>query len=114
MADVEHPALGWVPICGRHVDWLLEDATENGPNPTKMIPPLAGLNLSLFLRAVRFTKQHYEFLAWSIRQIESARGTLENVDHMQSLAEEWADELRGTNVAFKRDRFISAVVNGEW
>lgn len=41
IAQVDHPTLGWVDICGKHCDWLVEDATENGPNPTKMVPPLA-------------------------------------------------------------------------
>jgi hypothetical protein len=25
-ADVDHPTLGWVPVCHAHLDWLLEDA----------------------------------------------------------------------------------------
>jgi len=33
--DVEHPTLGWVPICRRHVAWLQEDYS-----PTKLVPPL--------------------------------------------------------------------------
>lgn len=67
------------------------------------------------------TKMHYEWLAWSIRQVESDRlacplselGTVHR-DHMESLAKDWAYQCQGTNPMFKRDRFISAVVDGEW
>lgn len=39
---VEHPTLGDVEICHRHVTWLLEDLHPDGsPNPTKMVPPIA-------------------------------------------------------------------------
>lgn len=65
---------------------------------------------------------HYEWLARSIREIESRRGmpgnaghsNLDNPLYMKAMAEMWADECKGTNPAFNRDRFISAVVNGEW
>ncbi len=70
---------------------------------------------------VKLTKMHYEWLAWSVRRIEANRlgcGTAElatlHQDHMASVAMDWAEECRGTNPSFKRDRFISAVVNGEW
>lgn len=69
---------------------------------------------------VKMTKMHYEWLAWSIRQVyaRSHGWDLECIDakvDLQNLAEKWADECKGgTNVAFNRDRFISAVVNGEW
>lgn len=23
--DIEHPTLGWVPICDEHIEWLKED-----------------------------------------------------------------------------------------
>lgn len=41
MGIVEHPTLGEVQICGRHIDWLFEDATEGQVNPTKLVPPMA-------------------------------------------------------------------------
>lgn len=70
----------------------------------------------------KMTKMHYEWLAWSIRQVESQRGMtalgqvsfINNEKYMTRLAEQWADQCKGTNPAFNRDRFISAVVNGEW
>lgn len=68
---------------------------------------------------VKMTKMHYEWLAWSIRQVyaRSHGWDLESIDakvDLQNLAEKWADECKGTNPAFNRDRFISAVVNGRW
>lgn len=74
-------------------------ATLKPPNNTKM------------------TKMHYEWLAWSIRQIHNRTSYTElsiEPGSLQWLAEQWAEECRGTNPAFNRDRFISAVVNGEW
>ena len=69
----------------------------------------------------KMTKMHYEWLAWSIRHIASDRlgcsmDSLSNghIDYMTAQAVAWADECKGTNPAFNRDRFISAVVNGEW
>lgn len=64
----------------------------------------------------KMTKMHYEWLAWSIREVESRMIGWErpDVEHMTRLAEMWADECKGTNPHFNRDRFISAVVNGEW
>jgi hypothetical protein len=41
VATVEHPTVGDVEICQRCLDWLLEDATNGVPNPTKMVPPMA-------------------------------------------------------------------------
>lgn len=41
VAVVEHPICGDVEICQRHLDWLTEDMTDNMPNPTKMVPPMA-------------------------------------------------------------------------
>lgn len=35
--QVEHPTLGWVDICDKHLDWLSEDGYLN---PTKCVPPL--------------------------------------------------------------------------
>lgn len=41
-AVVEHPTLGDVEICAKHLDWLTEDLSPEGqPNPTKMVPPIA-------------------------------------------------------------------------
>ena len=68
------------------------------------------------------TKQHYEWLAWSIRQIASDRlgcsladlSSHRHIDYMTNVAADWADQCKDTNPAFNRDRFISAVVNGEW
>lgn len=67
----------------------------------------------------KMTKMHYEWLAWSIRQVEenlSGPNTRceDMSEHMMELAEQWADQCKGTNPHFNRDRFISAVVNGEW
>lgn len=68
----------------------------------------------------KMTKQHYEWLAWSIREVCFRQhgwedtGSLIVKAELMELAEMWADECKGTNPAFKRDRFISAVVNGEW
>lgn len=63
----------------------------------------------------RMTKMHYEWewLAWSIRP-NAGHSNLDNPLYMKAMAEMWADECKGTNPAFNRDRFISAVVNGEW
>jgi hypothetical protein len=41
VAVVEHPTIGDVEICDRHVQWLCADLTDGMPNPTKMVPPLA-------------------------------------------------------------------------
>jgi hypothetical protein len=70
----------------------------------------------------KMTKQHYEWLAWSIREVAFKTGAVdslwettdEDTETLQSLAELWAYECQGTNPAFNRDRFISAVVRGEW
>lgn len=35
VAEVEHPTMGWVAICQRHLDWLRDE-----PSPTKMVPPM--------------------------------------------------------------------------
>lgn len=35
--DVEHPTVGWVPICDEHLDWL-SDQPNGGP---KWVPPIA-------------------------------------------------------------------------
>lgn len=68
---------------------------------------------------VKMTKMHYEWLAWSIREVAQKvngydSGILDDGPQMTELAEYWADECKGTNPNFNRDRFISAVVNGEW
>lgn len=73
---------------------------------------------------VRLTKRHYEWLAWSIREVAFANQSVSSIwPHSMTetdrrtltrLALDWADQCKGTNPAFKRDRFISAVVNGEW
>lgn len=34
--DVEHPTLGWVPICDQHLEWL-SDQPNGGP---KWVPPI--------------------------------------------------------------------------
>lgn len=68
----------------------------------------------------KMTKMHYEWLAWSIRRIASyqlgcsVNGLSAHPDMMRQLARDWAEECLGTNPAFNRDRFISAVINGEW
>ena len=42
IAVVDHPTLGDVEICDRHVQWLTQDLHEDGtPNPTRMVPPIA-------------------------------------------------------------------------
>lgn len=68
----------------------------------------------------KMTKQHYEWLAWSIRQVipqwlESINLNLSMPEkEMTKLAELFAYECKGTNPRFDRDKFVSAVVNGEW
>ena len=39
--QVEHPKLGWVDICEKHLAWL-----GPNPSPTQFIPPLAAAVLS--------------------------------------------------------------------
>lgn len=39
--DVEHPTLGWVPICPDHLTWLTQDVTDGRVNPTRLVPPMA-------------------------------------------------------------------------
>lgn len=34
--QVEHPTLGWVDICDKHLEWL-----GDNPSPTMFVPPLA-------------------------------------------------------------------------
>lgn len=34
--QVEHPSLGWVNICDKHLAWL-----GPAPSPTQFVPPLA-------------------------------------------------------------------------
>jgi hypothetical protein len=41
VAAVEHPTLGDVEICARHLDWLAQ-----GFSPTKMVPPIVARQLS--------------------------------------------------------------------
>lgn len=62
----------------------------------------------------KMTKMHYEWLAWSIRHVEPYASHLDDAEYMTSVGTMWADECKGTNPHFNRDRFISAVVNGEW
>jgi hypothetical protein len=40
-SQVEHPTLGWVDICERHIDWLGEN-----PSPTQFVPPMAAAALN--------------------------------------------------------------------
>ena len=43
VATVEHPTVGDVPICQRHLSWLTEDTPGEVP-ATKMIPPLVAVH----------------------------------------------------------------------
>lgn len=39
--DVQHPTVGWVPICDTHLDWL-SDQPNGGP---KWVPPIVAARL---------------------------------------------------------------------
>lgn len=54
---------------------------------------------------VNFQRRHYEFIAGVIRSLQSIHGAVN-----REVAEAFADELRGTNDNFDRDRFIKACV----
>lgn len=42
-SQVEHPTLGWVDICEKHLKWL-----GPNPSPTQFVPPLAANTLKKY------------------------------------------------------------------